>query len=71
MAKSGIANVVGREEEVSSQYRHRHRHQHQHQHQHHWLCEMSDKSTTNSKWSSTRDIVAVSRHIYISTQLHI
>ena len=34
MAKSGIANVVGREEEVSSQYRHCHRHQHQHQHQH-------------------------------------
>ena len=32
MAKSGIANVVGREEEVSSQHRHRHHHQHHHQH---------------------------------------
>ena len=34
MAKSGIAKVVGREEEVSSQHRHRHQHRHQHQHQH-------------------------------------
>ena len=34
MAKSGIANVVGREEEVSSQHRHRHQHQHQHRHLH-------------------------------------
>ena len=34
MAKSGIAKVVGREEEVSSQHRHRHQHQHHHQHRH-------------------------------------
>ena len=34
MAKSGIANVVGREEEVSSQHHHRLQHQHQHHHQH-------------------------------------
>ena len=27
MAKSGIANVVGRAEEVRSQHRHRHQHQ--------------------------------------------
>ena len=35
MAKSGIANVVGRAEEVRSQHRHRHQHHHQHQHRHH------------------------------------
>ena len=29
MAKIGIANVVGREEEVSSQHQHCHHHQHQ------------------------------------------
>ena len=34
MAKSGIANVVGRAEEVRSQHRHRHQHHHQHQHRH-------------------------------------
>ena len=33
--KSGIANVVGRAEEVRSQHRHRHQHHHQHQHRHH------------------------------------